>query len=101
MQEIAQNVIAYIQANVVASIVITFIAGYAATRAVASEHRPGVIGFTIIGAIGFFLGNFVVFYFGLSEYLENLHGLRMFIDLFAAFIGSFIISTILHFIKPT
>lgn len=101
MQEIAQNVIAYVQANVVASIVITFIAGFAATRTVASERRPGVIGITIIGAIGFFLGNFMVSYWGLSEYLENLQGLRIFVDLVAAFIGSFIISTLLHFIKPT
>ena len=101
MQEIAQNVLAHIQANLVVSFVIALIAGFAASRVVAFERRPGVIGFTIIGAIGFFLGTFMVTYWGLGEYLENLHGLRIFIDLVAAFIGSFIISTLLHFIKPT
>ena len=101
MEEIARNVIAYIQANLAVSIVITFIAGYAATRTVAFERRPGVIGFTIIGAFGFFLGNFMIMYWGLAEYLENLHGLRIFIDLVAAFIGSFIIAALLHFVRPT
>ena len=100
MQESAQNVLAYIQANLLASIVITLIAGYAATRTVASERRPGVIGFTLIGALGFILGRFVVSYWGFSESVENLHGLSLFVDLVAAFIGSFTISTLLHFIKP-
>jgi uncharacterized membrane protein YeaQ/YmgE (transglycosylase-associated protein family) len=101
LQETAQNVLAYIQANLVVSLVIALIAGFAASRVVASERRPGAIGSTIIGVIGFFLGNFMLTYWGLGEYLENLHGLRIFIDLVAAFIGSFIISTLLHFLKPS
>ena len=101
MQETAQNVLAHIQANLAVSFVIALIAGFAASRVVASERRPGVIGYTIIGAIGFFLGNFMLTYWGLDHYLENLRGLRIFIDLVAAFIGSFIISTLLHFLKPS
>ena len=101
MEEIAQKVLAYTQANLVVSCVIALIAGFAASRVVAYERRPGVIGFTIIGALGFFLGSFMLSYWGLGEYLENLHGLRIFIDLLAAFVGSFIISALLHFIRPT
>ena len=88
-------------ANVAASLVIVLIAGFLATRLVAAERRPGVIGFTIIGMSGFFLGHLVINYYQLSEYLDSLQGLRFFVDLMAAFVGSFIIAGIVHFIKPT
>ena len=101
MPETLQQVVAYIKTNLAASLVIAFIAGFLATRLVAAERRPGVIGFTIIGSIGFFLGHFVINYYQLSEYLDSLQGLRIFIDLMAAFIGSFVIAGIVHFIKPT
>ena len=101
MPETLQQVVAYIKANLAASLVIAFIAGFLATRFVAAERRPGVIGFTIIGSIGFFLAHFVINYYQLSEYLDSLQGLRIFIDLTAAFIGSFVIAGIVHFIKPT
>lgn len=101
MQEILLDRLVYIFDNPVLTLVIAFVSGFLATRIVAAERRPGTIGFTIIGAIGFFLGNFMLTYWGLDEYLENLHGLRIFIDLVAAFIGSFIISTLLHFLKPS
>ena len=101
MAETLQQVVAYIATNLAASLVIAFIAGFLATRLVSVERRPGVIGFTIIGCIGFFLAHFVIHYYQLNEYLENLQGLRFFIDLTAAFIGSFVIAGIVHFIKPT
>jgi len=101
VQEIFQNILAYIQENPVLSLVIAFISGFLATRAVAAERRPGVIGFTIIGVIGFFLGHFVINFFDFSEYLESLKGLRIAIDLMASFIGSFVIAGIFHFVKPT
>ena len=101
MPETLQQVVAYIKANLAASLVIAFVAGFLATRLVAAERRPGVIGFTIIGSIGFFLAHFVINYFHFNEYLDSLQGLRIFIDLMAAFIGSFVIAGIVHFIKPT
>ena len=101
MAETLQQVVAYIKANLVASLVVAFVAGFLATRFVAAERRPGVIGFTLIGSIGFFLAHFVIHYYQLGEYLDSLHGLRIFIDLTAAFIGSFVIAGIVHFIKPT
>ena len=101
MAETLQQVVAYIKTNLAASLVIAFVAGFLATRLVAAERRPGVIGFTIVGSLGFFLARFVIHYFQLNEYLETLQGLRIFIDLTAAFIGSFVIAGIVHFIKPT
>ena len=101
MSEALQQVVTHIETNLAASLVIAFIAGFLATRLVGAERRPGVIGFTIIGAIGFVLGHFVINYFHLSEYLDSLQALRIFIDLIAAFMGSFVIAGIVHFIKPT
>jgi uncharacterized membrane protein YeaQ/YmgE (transglycosylase-associated protein family) len=99
--EALQQTVAYIETNLAASLVMAVIAGFLATRLVAAERRPGVIGFTIIGSIGFFLGHFVINYYQLSEYLDSLQGLRIVIDLIAAFIGSFVIAGLVHFIKPT
>jgi uncharacterized membrane protein YeaQ/YmgE (transglycosylase-associated protein family) len=101
VQEIAQSVLEHIQANWALSFGTAIAAGFLATRFVAQERRPGVIGFTIVGAIGFFLSNFMLFYLGLNEHLDALQALRIFVDLFAAFIGSFFVAGLLHVIKPT
>jgi uncharacterized membrane protein YeaQ/YmgE (transglycosylase-associated protein family) len=83
------------------SLVIALSAGFLATRIVASERRPGAIGFTIVGILGLFLAQLVILFFGLNEYLEDLHELRNIVYLVAAFVGAFFIATILHFIKPS
>lgn len=101
MQEIAQQVLANIQANPVVAFGIALLAGFSATRLVAAERRPGVVGSIIVGFMGFFLGNLALTYFRLTEYLDNLHALRIFIDFFVAFLGSFVIAGIIHFFKPT
>ena len=80
---------------------IAFLAGFLASRIVAVDRRPGVFGFTFIGLIGFFLSRFVLSYYQLNETLDNLHELRIFIDLAAAFFGSFIIAGFIHFLKPS
>lgn len=81
--------------------VLAFIAGFLATRIVGSERRPGVLGFTIIGICGFFLGHFMIAYFNYTEYLDSLLELRVIADLMAAILGSFVIAGIIHFIRPT
>jgi len=101
LQQISQDIFFYIQTNPVLSLVIAFIAGFLATRIVAAERRPGVLGFTIIGLCGFFLGHFMIAYYEYTEYLDSLLELRIIADMLAAFIGSFIIAGIVHFIKPT
>ena len=83
------------------SLLIAFLAGFIASRLVAADRRPGIIGYTFIGLIGLFLSRFVLSYYQLNETLNNLHELRIFVDLVAAFFGCFIIAAVLHFIKPS
>lgn len=101
MQDVFFESLAYFSENPLVSLVIALSAGFLATRIVASERRPGVIGFTIIGIMGLFLAQFVILFFELNEYLEDLHQLRNIVYLIAAFFGSFLIATIFHFIKPS
>lgn len=83
------------------TLLIAFPAGFLASRIVAADRRPGIIGFTLIGLIGFFLSRFVLSYYHLNETLDSLHQLRIFVDLVAAFFGCFIIAAFLHFLKPS
>ena len=101
MQEIVLDVLIYIIDNSVSTFVLAVIAGFLATRIVAAERLPGVIGFTIIGLLGFFLGRFMITYLQWNEALDSLLALRIVIDLTAAFVGSFVIAGIVHFLKPS
>lgn len=101
MQQISQDILIYIQSNPVLTLVIAFIAGFLATRMVASERRPGILGFTIIGLCGFFLGHFLIAYYEYTEYLDSLLELRILADMIAAFVGAFTIAGIIHFVRPT
>lgn len=101
MQQISQDILIYIQSNLVLCLVIAFITGFLATRIVASERRPGPLGFTIIGLCGLFLGHFLIAYYGYTEYLDSLLTLRILAEIIAAFIGSFTIAAAIHFIRPT
>lgn len=80
---------------------IAFVAGLAATKTVAYERRSSFILFVIVGLIGWFLGQFVLLYFGLNEYLEKLPEFRILFDLIAAYVGSFVVAAIFHAIRPT
>jgi len=101
MQEAALEALIYSIDNPVLTLVIALLAGFLASKIVAADRRPGFFGFTIIGLIGFFLSHFVLSYYQLSETLDNLHQLRIFIDLVATFFGSFIIAGVIHFLKPS
>ena len=101
MQQIVQDILIYIQSNPVLSLVIAFIAGFLATRIVAAERWPGVFGFTIIGLCGFVLGHFMIAYYEYTEYLDTMLELRVIADMIAAFMGSFVVAGIIHFIRPT
>jgi uncharacterized membrane protein YeaQ/YmgE (transglycosylase-associated protein family) len=101
MQEIAQQVLAYLQSNPVLNIGIAFIAGFAGTRTVAYEGRSGFFLSLIVGLMGLFLSQFVIFFSGLKEYLEKLPEFRLLFEFIAAYVGSFFIAAIIHFVKPT
>ena len=66
-----------------------------------ATEGPGFVLFLLIGVIGLFLGEFVLIYFGLDEYLETISQFRLLFDFIAAYIGSFVVAAIIHFIRPT
>jgi uncharacterized membrane protein YeaQ/YmgE (transglycosylase-associated protein family) len=101
MQDNFLAVLIFVIDNPLYTIVMACLAGFLATRFVAAERRPGTIGFSIIGLIGFFLGRFALTHFELNETLDSLHQLRFVIDLVASFAGSFAIASLIHFIKPS
>ena len=101
MQEIAREVYAYFQASPVLYVGIAFVAGFLAHKTVARDAGSAFILSAIIGAAGLFLGQFMLFYFGLKEYLEKISEFGIFFDFLAAYIGSLIVASVIHFIKPT
>ena len=101
MQEIAQQVFAYLQGSLLVSLILAFVAGFAADKTVAYDRRSGVVFFLIVGLLGLFLGEFMIFFFKLDEYLKTISELRIVFDLIAAYIGSFVVAAIIHFVKPT
>jgi uncharacterized membrane protein YeaQ/YmgE (transglycosylase-associated protein family) len=101
LEEIASEVAAYLQASPVLFAGVAFLAGFAADRTVAYERRSGVVLFALIGLMGLFLGQFVILFFGLQEYLEQLPQFRILFDFLAAYVGAFFVAAIIHFIRPT
>jgi uncharacterized membrane protein YeaQ/YmgE (transglycosylase-associated protein family) len=100
LQEIAREVFAYLQANAVLYAGMAFVAGFLAHKTVARDAGSAFILSAIIGAAGLFLGQFMLFYFGLKEHLEKISEFRLFFDFLAAYIGSFIVVAAIHFVKP-
>lgn len=101
MQEIVLQVIEYFKANPAVTLGIAVIAGVLASKSVAHDKSWGIIVYVIVGLLGFFLGQFVIFYFGFHEHLEKIPEFRILFDLIAAYIGSFVFAAVIHFIKPT
>lgn len=100
MREIAQEVLAYLLGSLILSLGIAFVAGFAGCKTVAYEGRPGFFRFLIVGVIGLFLSQFAMLLFGLKEWFEKLPEFRLLFDVFAAYVGSFVVAAIIHFIKP-
>ena len=101
MGEAVQRVAAYLQPNPVLSLGLAFVAGFAAMKTVAYDKRAGFILFALVGLVGLILGEFVLIYYGLDEYLQPISEFRILFDFIAAYVGSFIVAAIIHFIKPT
>ena len=99
--EAAAKVVAYLQGSLLLSLGIAFVSGFAAAKLVAHESRSGPIYFLVVGALGLFLGEFMLFSFKLDEYIEPIAQFRLLFDLIGAFLGSFLVAAIIHFIKPT
>ena len=100
MRPTAQAVFNYLLGNPVSSLGVAFVAGLAASKTVAYEGKAGFFLYLLIGVFGLFLSQFVILFFGLQGYLEKLPEFRVLFDFLAAYVGSFIVAAIIHFIKP-
>ena len=101
MQEIAREVLAYFQGNTVLYVGMAFVAGFLAHKTVVRDAGAAIILSLFIGAVGLFLGQFMLVYFRLTEYLEKISEFRLLFDFLAAYVGSFIVAAVIHFVKPT
>jgi uncharacterized membrane protein YeaQ/YmgE (transglycosylase-associated protein family) len=100
MQEIAQAVITYFQQRPLVVLGTGLVAGFAANKTVAYDGSANVLFHLLIGLIGFFLGQFVILFFGLFEYIDALPEFRILFDFIAAYLGSFFLAALIHFVKP-
>ena len=99
MAQLTQEVFAYLQTNPVVFLGIALIAGFAGCKTVAYSWRANLFFFFLVGLVGLFLSQLVIVSY-LKEYVAQLPQFRMLFDLIAAYIGSFIVAAIIHFIKP-
>jgi len=100
MKEIAQAALQYIQENLLVSLVFAVIAGFAGMKTVSFAKKTNPALFFIVGALGVFLGQFAILYFGLKGIIDEVSAFRLFFDLLAAYIGSFIVASLVNFFSP-
>lgn len=100
MVDVAQEVFTYLQDHYLVTFVISLIAGYSAVKTVAHGKRMSPIGFFALGLLGTFLGLFTFRYIGIKEVLDQLPQFSFFFDVLAAYIGSFILASLVHFMRP-
>ena len=100
MKEIALAVLDYVKENLLVSLVIAVIAGFAGMKTVSFAKKNNPALFFIVGALGVFLGQFAILYFGLKEIIDEVSAFRLFFDLLAAYIGSFIVASLINIFSP-
>ena len=100
MREIAAEVVRYFQDNLLAAVVIALIVGPLASKTVSKWGKGNIGVYLLVGVLGSFLGQFAIRYFGLKEILDQVAGLWLLFDIVAAYLGSFVIAAIVHFLRP-
>src|SRR3972149_8113830 len=100
MKEAAQEALKYLQDNLLLSIVIAALAGFAGMKSVSLAKKTNPALFFIVGALGVFLGQFAILYFGLKGIIDEVSAFRLFFDLLAAYIGSFIVASLVNIFSP-
>jgi uncharacterized membrane protein YeaQ/YmgE (transglycosylase-associated protein family) len=101
MKEIASLALGYLREHLLGSAVIAVAAGFTGSKTVVLGKGGNVILYVAVGLVGSFIGQFAIFYFGLREMLDELSDFfRLFFDFLAAYLGSFAIAALIHFVKP-
>jgi uncharacterized membrane protein YeaQ/YmgE (transglycosylase-associated protein family) len=101
VEDVAVAALSYMRANLAATAVIAVVTGFAACKSVASDWKGIGLLFVVIGIVGFFLGQTVILFLGLKDFLDLLPQFTWAFDAITAFVGSFIVATIVNFFKPT
>ena len=100
MKETAQEAFQYLRQTPLMSLAIALVAGFLASKTVAQTKKGAFVSYLVVGLVGSFLGQFAIFYFGLNEMLDEIAQMRLLFDLLAAYIGSFVLASIINFFKP-
>ena len=100
MKEAAQQVFDYLRTTPLLTLGLALIAGFTASKTVASEWRWGLVSWLFVGTAGLFLSQFVLLISGFQEYFESVPEFRILFDLIAAYIGSFFVAALIHFLRP-
>ena len=95
MKETAQQVLDYLAGSLLVTLAVAFVAGWAA-----SEWRSGVIVWLFVGVAGLFLSQFILLSSGLQDYIEGISEFQILFDLIAAYVASFFIAALIHFVRP-
>ena len=100
MKEIALEVSQYFQDNLLVALVIALIMGFLASKTVTHWGKSNIAVYFMVGALGSFVGQFVIRYIGLKPVLDQVAGMWLLFDVVAAYLGAFIVATIAHLLKP-
>jgi uncharacterized membrane protein YeaQ/YmgE (transglycosylase-associated protein family) len=100
VKEAAQQALDYLGGSLLVSLALAIVAGWAASKTVASEWRSGVILWLFVGVTGLFLSQFVLRFSGLQGYIDGVSEFRILFDLIAAYIAAFFFAAVIHFVKP-
>jgi uncharacterized membrane protein YeaQ/YmgE (transglycosylase-associated protein family) len=100
MKETALEAAQYLQDNLLVALVLALIMGFLASKTVTHWEKSNIAVYFIIGALGSFVGQFVIRYVGLKPVLDQVAGMWLLFDVVAAYLGSFVVATIVHLFKP-
>jgi uncharacterized membrane protein YeaQ/YmgE (transglycosylase-associated protein family) len=100
MEEIALEVWQYLQDNLLVALVIALITGFLASKTVTHWGKSNIAVYFLVGALGSFVGQFVIRYIGLKPVLDQVAGMWLLFDVVAAYLGAFVVVTIVHLFKP-
>jgi uncharacterized membrane protein YeaQ/YmgE (transglycosylase-associated protein family) len=100
MKEAALEASQYLQDNLLVALVIALIIGFLASKTVTHWGKSNIAVYFLVGALGSFVGQFVIRFIGLKPVLDQVAGMWLLFDVVAAYIGAFVIATIAHLFKP-
>lgn len=98
--EVTQQIWQYFQTHFIATVVIAYVAGFAAVLTVERGKNRSWWFHGLVGTLGSFIGQYALVFLGLREILESLPEFRYIFDFASAYFGSFVVAAVFHFIRP-